>query len=193
MELLKELADIGVDVASPPCNIADAEALGSALQMQLQTMPPIKGCIQSSMVLKVIPFRRSPFLFDFIQDALFQTMSHEDFQAAIHPKVQGSWNLHLQLPRDIDFYILLSSAGGVIGTRGQSNYAAGNTYQDALAQYRVSRGLKCCALDLGMVLAVGFAAEMSILEMLGNTSLAALGYRIAGKSELFDWSPKTKK
>lgn len=82
-------------------------------------------------------------------------MSIENFQAAIRPKAQGSWNLHLQLPQHIDFYILLSSTGGIIGSRGQSNYAAANTYQDALARYRVSRGLRYVSLDLEMILAVG--------------------------------------
>ena len=97
-------------------------------------------------------------------------MSIENFQAAIRPKAQGSWNLHLQLPQNIDFYILLSSTGGVIGSRGQGNYAAGNTYQDALARYRVSRGLRCVSLDLGMILAVGFAAEnRDVTKRLGVT------------------------
>lgn len=73
----------------------------------------------------------------------------------------------------MDFFILLASTGGVIGTRGQSNYASGNTYQDALAHYRVKEGLKCISLDLGLVLSVGFASEnRSTIE-----SFKRLGYR----------------
>lgn len=59
----------------------------------------------------------------------------------------------------MDFYILLSSTGGVCGSRGQSNYAAGNIYQDSLARHRVSLGEKCTSLNLGLMLEVGFAAE----------------------------------
>ena len=78
---------------------------------------------------------------------------------ARRPKVQGSWNLHNALPTDMDFFILLSSGTGVIGNGGQSNYAAGNTYQDTLARYRCSHGQKAVSLDLGIVLSEGFVAE----------------------------------
>ena len=54
---------------------------------------------------------------------------------------------------------MLSSVCGVFGNGGQSNYAAGNTYQDALAEFRRSRGEKAVALDLGIVLSEGFVAE----------------------------------
>ncbi|KAI0909849.1 KR domain-containing protein [Ustulina deusta] len=49
-------------------------------------------------------------------------------------------NLHQQLPRDLDFFVLFSSPAGTISSQGQSNYAAGNTFQDKLAAYRLARG-----------------------------------------------------
>ena len=90
---------------------------------------------------------------------MFENMSHETFQTAVKPKVQGSWNLHELLPLDLEFFILLSSATGVLGNRSQANYAAGNTYQDALAKHRVSKGLPAATIDLGTVLSVGYVAE----------------------------------
>jgi hypothetical protein len=93
------------------------------------------------------------------QDSAFENMSWGNFQAAIAPKVQGSWNLHTTLPKDMDFFIMLSSICGIIGNRGQSNYAAGNVYQDTLAHYRVRNGLPATSLDLGSMLSVGFIAE----------------------------------
>lgn len=59
----------------------------------------------------------------------------------------------------MDFFILLSSYAGIIGSYGQTNYAAGNTYQDALAQYRVSHGEKAVSIDLANVRSVGYLAE----------------------------------
>ncbi|KAL4934768.1 hypothetical protein BDV06DRAFT_235231 [Aspergillus oleicola] len=110
----------------------------------------------------------------------------DDFHTAVRPNFAGSWNLHRALPRDLDFFIMLASAGGILGTRGQSNYASGNTYQDALARYRVSRGQKAISLDLGLVVGVGFAAEnresLQQLHKLGYRGirekeyLAMLGY-----------------
>ena len=85
-------------------------------------------------------------------------MTLENFEAALHPKVRGSWNLHTMLPKELDFFVLLSSTAGIFGSRGQSNYATANTYQDALARYRVSLGQRAVSLNLGRVSRIGYAA-----------------------------------
>jgi hypothetical protein len=86
-------------------------------------------------------------------------MSFDSWQSVINPKVQGSWNLHDLLPSGMDFFVLLSSITGVVGNPGQSNYGAGNTYQDALAHYRRACGEKATALDLPGVLDAGYVAQ----------------------------------
>jgi hypothetical protein len=86
-------------------------------------------------------------------------MKYDDFQAAVKPKVDGSWNLHAHLPADMDFFVTLSSATGIMGNRGQANYAAGNTFQDMLAQHRRHKGLPATTIDVGSVLSVGYVAE----------------------------------
>jgi NAD(P)-dependent dehydrogenase (short-subunit alcohol dehydrogenase family) len=53
IDLIRELKGSGVKVAAPPCDISDATALETVLAQHLEAMPPIKGCIQSSMVLRV--------------------------------------------------------------------------------------------------------------------------------------------
>ncbi len=88
-------------------------------------------------------------------------MTRDQFMGAIRCKVQGSWYLHHYLPKDLDFFVLLSSSVGIAGSRGQGNYSAGNAYQDALAHYRRGKGLKACSIDVGMVLGVGFVAEQT--------------------------------
>ncbi|RMJ25781.1 polyketide synthase [Aspergillus sp. HF37] len=105
-------------------------------------MPPIKGCIQASMVLQD-------------QDSSFQNMSYHAWRRAMAPKTQGSSNLHCLLPGGMDFFVMLSAVTGLTGAKGQSNYAAGNTFQDGLAQYRVAIGEKAVALDLGYFSSVG--------------------------------------
>ena len=90
---------------------------------------------------------------------MFENMSYDNFDAALKPKFDGSWNLHNILPTDMDFFLMLSSATGILGNRSQANYAAGNTYQDALALYRHSKGLPATSIDLGSILSVGYVAE----------------------------------
>ncbi|RYP05737.1 hypothetical protein DL764_003595 [Monosporascus ibericus] len=79
----------------------------------------------------------------------------------VKSKVDSSWNLHQQLPRDMDFFILLSSLSGIYGSLVQGNYAVGCTFQDALAQYRIVHGVgkKPVSLDLGWMRDVGIVTE----------------------------------
>lgn len=86
-------------------------------------------------------------------------MSFEDWTAAIQPKVDGTQNLHNILPKNMDFFIFLSSIAGIFGSPGQSNYGAGNSYQDALAQYRVANGQKAISLDLGIFRSAGILTD----------------------------------
>lgn len=86
-------------------------------------------------------------------------MSYESWIASLEPKITGSWNLHQQLPRDLDFFILFASVSGIIGSQGQSNYAVGNTFQDGLAKYRLSQGEKAISLDLGILTGDGYLAQ----------------------------------
>lgn len=94
-----------------------------------------------------------------LQDALFETMTWEQWDAAIRAKVPSTWNLHEQLPVGLSFFVILSSFAGVAGSMGQSNYAAGNTFQDGLAAHRIALGEKAVSIDLGYMEDIGAIAE----------------------------------
>lgn len=143
-EVVQRLNAQGVTVECPVCDITDFASLQRALATCAH-LPPIRGCFQGAMVLR---------------DSTFAKMTYEQWITTTLPKVQGSWNLHLALEStDLDFFILLSSAGAIFGNAGQSNYSAGNSFQDALARYRNSRGQPALALNLGMVFGQGYVAE----------------------------------
>ncbi|KAK6598095.1 polyketide synthase [Botrytis cinerea] len=142
--LLTKLSDMGVSVEVPKCDITYSDQLRKVISQFPKTFPPIKGCIQATMVLK---------------DVLFEKMNFEEWSAATSPKVRGTWNLHEALPDNLDFFILLSSIAGVFGSMGQSNYAAGNTFQDAFCLYRSSQGQKTISLRLGIMSDVGIISE----------------------------------
>ena len=90
-------------------------------------------------------------------------MTYEDWAISTGSKVAGSWNLHEVLPSDLDFFVLLSSVNGIFGGRAQANYAAGNTFKDALAHYRIAHGQKAVSIDLGLMVTAGVVAENEYL------------------------------
>ncbi|KAJ8117262.1 hypothetical protein ONZ43_g4250 [Nemania bipapillata] len=157
---IEELAPFCQNIAAPACDVADKQALEKCIAECSAYMPKIKGCIQASMVLN---------------DNRFLDMSHEEWDNALRPKVDASWNLHHVLGHDLDFFVLLSSTMGIVGNKEQSNYAAGNTFLDSLARYRLSLGLPGVALDLPAIEDVGFVADKpELLESMraaGNGSM----------------------
>lgn len=86
-------------------------------------------------------------------------MTLDRFQAAILPKINGTWNLHGHFQHHVDFFIMLSSINGIVGYASQTNYSAGGSYQDALARWRVARGFPAVSIDLCAVKTVGYVAE----------------------------------
>ena len=53
-ELIRELQQDGVTVIAPSCDVSDAHALDTVIRDLQDQTPPIKGCIQGSMILRVI-------------------------------------------------------------------------------------------------------------------------------------------
>ena len=86
-------------------------------------------------------------------------MTLDEWNAAVRPKVTASRNLFDHLGRDLDFFILLSSTVGITGGPEQANYAAGNTFQDALARHLASQGVRAVSLDLPVIRGVGYVEE----------------------------------
>lgn len=78
-------------------------------------------------------------------------MSFTQWETALAPKIQGTRNLHSAFPKDLDFFVLLSSVVSIIGNVSQANYAAGNAWQDAFAQHRREIGLPATSINIGLV------------------------------------------
>ena len=143
-EALKELRGLGANAIAYACDVTNLADLRTTYANMAAEMPRVKGVIQAAMVLN---------------DMYFEEMTYKPWMGTTRAKIQGSWNLHEILPKDLDFFVMLSSISGISGNGAQSNYAAGNTYQDGLAHYRHAQGLKACALDLGAISGVGWMAE----------------------------------
>ncbi|KAK7211022.1 hypothetical protein V2G26_018200 [Clonostachys chloroleuca] len=153
---VNEVTESGVTITTPTCDVSSAESLSQVLE-ECSGMPPVRGCFNASMVLN---------------DSVFDNMTHDQWNRTLRSKVQTSWNLHMILPKDLDFFILLSSISGIIGNISQSNYAAGCTFQDALANFRKSQGLRALSIDLGAMRTVGVIAETKVLQKNFEESLS---------------------
>lgn len=89
-------------------------------------------------------------------------MSHEEWEAALAPKVTGTWNLHhATWEHSLDFFVVFGSIAGVCGNTGQANYAAATTFLEAFTRYRRQQGLPSSILHLGVVGDVGAASRNS--------------------------------
>ncbi|RMJ10268.1 hypothetical protein CDV36_010105 [Fusarium kuroshium] len=148
-QLVDELTKKGVNLMATNCDISSETGLTTLLQECAKTMPPIKGCINAAMVL---------------QDATFQTMTFAQWDLAVRTKVQTSWNLHRLLRQDLDFFVLLSSLAGVIGQMASANYAAGCSFQDALARHRTAQGQRGLSIDIGWMRNVGIVSETAAYQ-----------------------------
>ncbi|KAF7586509.1 hypothetical protein BBP40_008777 [Aspergillus hancockii] len=105
---------------------------------------PIGGVLQVSMVMR---------------DQFIPGMTYDSWQAALLPKVDGTWNLHKALRHEpLQFLVVFGSIAGVMGHEGQMNYAAANTFLNSFVQYRRAKGLPASIINLGCVDEVGYLA-----------------------------------
>jgi acyl carrier protein len=140
----------GVKVSLPQVDCAEAGELAQLFQTIQRTLPPVRGILHAAMVL---------------DDAPLAQMSRERFDVVWRPKAQAAWNLHqCSLDLDLDFFAMFSSISALIGNVGQGNYVAANSFLDALAWYRRSRGLPAVSLAWGAIAAGVVARQPALLN-----------------------------
>ncbi|KAJ5100194.1 PKS-like enzyme [Penicillium angulare] len=142
--ILKDISSLGAQCELVKGDVSVKDDVRRALQ---QSPRPIGGIVQGAMVLK---------------DGIYTSMTSEQFRDVLDCKVSGSWNLHeviTELGLQPDFFTMLSSISGLIGQKGQANYAAANTFLDSFATYRHQMGLPACSVDLGVIEGVGYVSE----------------------------------
>ncbi|CAH1781999.1 unnamed protein product, partial [Owenia fusiformis] len=143
-EMINIEREFGVNIITLTADVTKLDTLHIAVGdfNQLHPGVPIKGIFNGAVIL---------------DDGPLATMDETKFQGPTKPKIQGSWNLHLlSLGMDLDFFVMHSSMASIFGNPGQSNYCAGNGFQDALSLYRRYHGypsltINWGALDLGIL------------------------------------------
>jgi thioesterase domain-containing protein len=104
-----------------------------------------------------------------VADGVVDGMTPQRVADVLAPKADGAWHLH-EATRELGLsaFVLYSSAAGVLGRPGQSNYAAANGFLDALARHRVTNGLPAQALAWGPWSTDGGMADRVDQHLLGD-------------------------
>ncbi|WP_328518101.1 type I polyketide synthase [Mycolicibacterium arseniciresistens] len=97
-----------------------------------------------------------------VHDQLLVNVSEDDFLKVLAPKITGTRALHSAFAEhDLDFFVMFGSAGSVVASPGQGNYAAANAFLDAFAHQRHADGLPALTIGWGPW-SVGMVEELNL-------------------------------
>lgn len=139
------LTAAGCTVQVLQADVAQANDVARVLATIAATMPPLRGVIHTAGV---------------IDDGILLQQNWSRFQTVLAPKVTGSWQLYTQTATvPLDFMVFFSSAAALLGSAGQSNYAAANAFMDALAEFGQHSGRRTLSIGWGSWGGAGLAEQ----------------------------------
>jgi aryl carrier-like protein len=114
---------------------ADVTQAAELLRALARRSRPLRGVIHAAGVLADTPISQ---------------LDWPRFEAVLSPKVEGLYHLHAAtFDQPLDFFVIFSSAIGLLGNAGQANHAAASAMAEGFAWYRRSQGLPALAIDWG--------------------------------------------
>ncbi|MFI1769775.1 type I polyketide synthase, partial [Streptomyces sp. NPDC020800] len=133
-ELRAELTALGARVTIAACDVADRDALADLLASVPEEFP-LTAVVHAAGVL---------------DDGVLSALTPDRLHAVLRPKADAAVNLD-ELTRDhkLSAFVMFSSLSGTLGGSGQANYAAANTFLEALAERRAAAGLPATAVAWG--------------------------------------------
>ncbi|MDR3203795.1 MAG: SDR family NAD(P)-dependent oxidoreductase, partial [Deltaproteobacteria bacterium] len=177
IEAISALKTKGVEIVTLKADLTNRESLETIWRERVLNLgAPLAGIYHLAGLL---------------DDDLIINLNWERFDKVMAPKLDGAWFLHeLTCDIDLDYFVMYSSMASIMGTHGQSNYAAANTFLDALAAYRRSDFLPAFSVNWGAWNSIGAVNRMGIMERIRRqgvegfepkTALAILDRLVAGR------------
>ncbi|WP_309242902.1 beta-ketoacyl reductase, partial [Streptomyces sp. KAI 90] len=134
VELAGELRGLGAAVRVLACDVSDRGAVRSL----------VDSLVADGGLLAVV---HAAGVGD---NGLVGALSPERLEGVLGPKADAAWWLHeATAGLELAAFVLFSSAGGLVLTAGQGNYAAANVFLDALAAWRRAEGLVATSMAFG--------------------------------------------
>jgi acyl transferase domain-containing protein len=161
IQSIREVETSGASVYAPTADVADTSQLSDLHNAAARDgWPAVRGILHLAAAAS---------------DELVRDITPRGLAAALRPKVQGSWALHLATGEaNLDFCVMFSSIGSILGQAGQASYAAANAFLDALAHYRHGRGLQALSVNWGGWARRGLAGESGGRQTLRSLSSAGI-------------------
>jgi len=158
---IRELEALGACVHLAAVDVGDEGQLRAYLdEFRAEGWPPIRGVVHAAGVL---------------QDGLLVQLDAAAMDSVLRPKMIGGWLLDRLLKDDpLDFFVLFSSAGSLLGQPGQGNYAAANAFLDALAHHRRALGKPALSINWGAWSGLGFAETAGGKRLAARLALAGI-------------------
>ncbi|MGS2644852.1 type I polyketide synthase [Streptosporangium sp. G12] len=126
IDAVRSLEARGVTVRTVAADIADTAGLARLADPGTLGLPPVRGVVHAAGV---------------VDNRLLRAYDEEALRAVMRPKVAGALALHEAFPPGtLDFLVLFSSAGQLLGLPGQASYAAANAFLSGLARHRRAGG-----------------------------------------------------
>ncbi|KAI1809437.1 putative polyketide synthase [Poronia punctata] len=165
---LASMEAMGATVKALPMDLTSESSVNETYKAINDTLPPIVGVCNGALVLN---------------DELMAKQSHEDFNATLKPKVDGTRYLDalFQTPGELDFFMVFSSLAYSTGNIGQSSYAAANGFMVSIAEGRRKRGLAGSVIHMAGIYGIGYitrrqAGIMDRLEKMGYSNISEWDY-----------------
>ncbi|MHA7652199.1 type I polyketide synthase [Mycobacterium sp. ML4] len=148
---IRKVERLGAQVITASVDITDSVQVETWLSNHLRDGGrPVRGIIHAA---------------GSVDDQLLVNMRESDFAAVMAPKVTGTRILHNAFSGcDLEFFVMFGSAGSVIASPGQGNYAAANAFLDAFAHYRQAQGLPALTIGWGPW-SVGMVEELELEKL----------------------------